>query len=270
LNNITVNLRGRFIRNDLFSLKVLSLHEGIINLLDQDTKYLISLIKSKKNMTGLSLLVPDLFHNADMIPMLEQNIVLHKMGINYHDAKEWSGCITAAKGKLKHRIGEIETLKNRIDSGRSFLALITNTISTEFQYKANSIIENHVLMFNETLQGLEGLIGLGQGLTPSGDDFITGALLAEKWLMESIKIDKSAISNALNKTSYAGRSLLYLALEGSFPAYLLSFINNLSIIRNENDFLRTVKDAAEHGSTSGLDSLAGFYWYCKYINDPKP
>ena len=269
MKNIPIKLRGRFIENDLFSLKVFSIHEGVINLLNQNANYLISLIDDKKNMTGLSLLVPDLFNNTFHIPQIGQSVFLHEMGINLLETIVWIDYITLPPGQLNSRIKELNIIKKQIDPGMSFLSLIINETSTEFQKKAKEILNNQIQLNNHMIDGLEGLVGLGQGLTPSGDDFITGVLLAESWLMDSVMINKSNIRNALNKTTYAGRSLLHLAIEGSFPAYLITFINNLIKSDSETNLLAAIDKASQHGSTSGMDSLAGLYWYCMYINDPK-
>lgn len=105
------------------------------------------------------------------------------------------------------------------------------------------------------------MIGLGQGLTPAGDDFITGALLAEQSLQRPLRIDTKKIEARLEKTTAPGRTLLFAALRGSFPAFILSYLEQIDKARSDGEIVTAARAAAKHGSTSGRDCLAGFYWY---------
>ncbi|MBI9100654.1 MAG: DUF2877 domain-containing protein, partial [Spirochaetaceae bacterium] len=176
---IYATLKGPFIPDDLYSLKVLSRHQGIINLLDREKELVTSLIKDKKNMTGMSLLVPDLF---DMLA--DQNIEIktdaqwqNSIFIDYQNTEIWPDTPAIHQMDLYPRLIELDIIKQKIKAGDSFLALLTNQYTTAFQKKGKDILENHIKRKNGKLKGLEQLVGLGQGLTPSGDDFITGALL---------------------------------------------------------------------------------------------
>ncbi len=68
---------------------------------------------------------------------------------------------------------------------------------------------------------LDELVGLGPGLTPAGDDFITGALAVHEALPGT-----DGIPGRLSGTTPAGRTLLWLALRGSFPAYLVELVGS--------------------------------------------
>jgi hypothetical protein len=107
------------------------------------------------------------------------------------------------------------------------------------------------------IRGLSGLVGLGPGLTPSGDDFLAGVILAECMVRGArIPVDREEIAASLDRTTPEGRTLLTLALENRFPAYLLHFALEAAEPRSS-----TVQDACSHGGTSGTDALTGFYWY---------
>ena len=107
---------------------------------------------------------------------------------------------------------------------------------------------------------LGALVGLGPGLTPAGDDFLTGMLLAETVLRRGRlgEAERVSIAEALPGTSAPGRTLLTLALSGSFPAYLLTFVRALSLARAAEQVGAAVEAACRHGETSGSDALAGF------------
>jgi hypothetical protein len=130
--------------------------------------------------------------------------------------------------------------------------------------------------------GLSQLVGLGPGLTPSGDDFIAGLLLGEKILsllptpqevLESSlrgsrmapvipwKINKGELWRGLTRTNDGGRTLLYQTLLGYFPNYLISVAKNLGKAQAMGDMAGVVRRAVSHGETSGTDALVGLWFY---------
>ena len=100
------------------------------------------------------------------------------------------------------------------------------------------------------------LVGCGPGLTPSGDDFLTGALVASS----QSDYSRSRIERALPGTSAPGRTLLWMALQGQFPAYLVEFIDDVLAADSREAVSAAVRTACAHGETSGTDALAGFCW----------
>lgn len=126
------------------------------------------------------------------------------------------------------------------------------------------------------------LVGLGAGLTPSGDDFLSGMLLAEdvaaaaapghplvrgkddpsarsgasqpQPTRKAPRLQRESIERSLHRTTPAGATLLRLALAGYPPAYQLAMIDTLAA----GEIDRTIAIASRHGHSSGLDALAGF------------
>ena len=102
------------------------------------------------------------------------------------------------------------------------------------------------------------LVGLGPGLTPSGDDFLTGLLLARDLLERPSPAPlKEAIRARLALTTNAGKTLLYGALEKRYPFYLHEFARAWSSAQDSGEEAAAVISALAHGSTSGTDALAG-------------
>ncbi|TVR03682.1 MAG: DUF2877 domain-containing protein [Spirochaetaceae bacterium] len=116
------------------------------------------------------------------------------------------------------------------------------------------------------------LVGLGIGLTPSGDDFLTGALLAERLLVagyarphdrgarhadaagaasDGVSVDRTNLAARLGGTTAPGRTLLAAALEERFPAYLLSLVET-AIAGGV-----LTADHLEHGHSSATDAVCG-------------
>jgi len=105
---------------------------------------------------------------------------------------------------------------------------------------------------------LGGLVGLGPGLTPSGDDFLAGYLLAK--ILTEGKLPRAAaasIRSRLSSTSPAGKALLSGALDRRFPHYLHEFVETWAAAKEAEGESAAVAKALSHGSTSGTDALAG-------------
>lgn len=113
---------------------------------------------------------------------------------------------------------------------------------------------------------LSSLAGLGPGLTPSGDDFIAGALLGRQLLQLAAPqadvgraIDAESVRRRLHATTAAGATLLTAAFAGRFPAYLLELCRQF--------FAAGTAPGGEfpdrlpaHGATSATDAVAGLLW----------
>ena len=88
---------------------------------------------------------------------------------------------------------------------------------------------------------LQKIIGLGEGLTPSGDDFAL-----------------------LHKTNDVSAQMLRFALEGRFSEPLV----RLAQARQPADRLAALEAVASIGHTSGLDTLCGVRWGLKLLLSP--
>jgi hypothetical protein len=113
-------------------------------------------------------------------------------------------------------------------------------------------------------------VGLGPGFTPSGDDFLSGVLLGCGLSGQALPEEQqAAIAQGLDRTNAAGRTLLWLALRGSFPAYLLRLAEDLDRIDGEGckggggrgrRVEQAVRRATGFGETSGTDAAVGLLW----------
>ena len=143
----------------------------------------------------------------------------------------------------------------------------------------------------------EACIGLGIGLTPSGDDFLTGALLTCEVLgAEDGALSRERIRARLNDrsaTTDVSRTQLLLALDGHAPAFLRPVLEMVTDAPAEPDEsvgagtssptdrsagcgaarrLSTAKrvtaaarEATTHGQSSGCDALAGVVWMLERV-----
>jgi hypothetical protein len=109
---------------------------------------------------------------------------------------------------------------------------------------------------------LLGLIGRGKGLTPSGDDFLVGYLLAAHTL--ALPTPPSASQDALqtqiletaqHKTTTLSAALIQSAAEGLADARLMDCLHWL--IQGGTSLAQVKSDLLSYGSSSGVDSFAG-------------
>lgn len=115
------------------------------------------------------------------------------------------------------------------------------------------------------------LIGLGPGLTPSGDDALIGMLAARRCLGERNRADSALerlCRDALRLTSLVSASYLALAADGHFAQPLR---DTARAIANRDD--SALRYAAWHcartGATSGADGLEGMMaGLAGYVSSP--
>lgn len=111
-------------------------------------------------------------------------------------------------------------------------------------------------------KALISLLGLGRGLTPSGDDLLVGFLLTlNRWrgaLRPRIDMDRlnaSIIAEAYQVTTHLSANLIECAAAGAADERLLDGVDFMVTGRGNPDLI--ANRLAEMGSSSGVDSLVG-------------
>lgn len=111
--------------------------------------------------------------------------------------------------------------------------------------------------FNEAAKELSRLIGLGNGLTPSGDDFLCGLLAGAAILNTEqhsfITSLKTLITEHLRDTIDISAAFLACALQNEFSLAVNSLETCSSIDELRESFLAI-------GHSSGIDTLCGVYF----------
>jgi hypothetical protein len=111
------------------------------------------------------------------------------------------------------------------------------------------------------IQAAQGMIGLGPGATPSGDDILTGFLAAlwsvadeEPSQLSFIRSFGDALMGIANKTNEISRTYLYHAAHGQFSSSLTSLVGAFAGFGNLEE---TARAAMRVGHSSGMDSVTG-------------
>jgi hypothetical protein len=107
-----------------------------------------------------------------------------------------------------------------------------------------------------------GLLGLGRGLTPAGDDFLCGFLLASFYLRQNavLKENQSNLihpvaAEAQQKTTSLSAALIQRAALGEGDERLLDALR--WIAQGDRDIAHARESLLSYGSSSGVDALAG-------------
>lgn len=292
---------GDFIEQIFTSGEVVSIHRRAVNILGSGD-LLFSLVADLSAMTALSIYLPAMFQDEFLgnrqrpekiraglkIERRRDKLYLADVVISLDFRSTWEGrlSLTDVAGFTEQNIDHLQEalLASEIEEG--LIAMHNCTLEGDFFVrKAQKILSGLSIAGKPPLlRGLSRLVGLGIGLTPSGDDFIAGALLGERirQLLGNInterpevlccndqqnspfpEIDKAEINGVLSKTSCNGRTLLWLALQKSFPHYLINAARGLAGAAGVDDIKLAVRSAALHGETSGSDALSGLLWYLR-------
>jgi hypothetical protein len=110
------------------------------------------------------------------------------------------------------------------------------------------------------------LIGLGEGLTPAGDDAIVGALaaihrLARDWLAAQVGQRDRLADAARRGTTDVARDFILEALDGRFAEPVLALLTAAS----DDDAGTAARRLLAMGATSGADTLCGIRLGCRAL-----
>lgn len=177
------------------------------------------------------------------------------------------GTVPLDKVKIKILTDHILKYIEKGEFGRIAKSLIVNeTIPLSF---AGNYVSSILLKLSNSSSVSEigalsaQLIGVGEGLTPSGDDFICGMLAAQYYLRGHSHADElknhliSQITPRINATTIISKEFLVYACEGKFSQMVK---NVLLKSQEEIDVTSEIIKIRDIGHTSGIDFLTGLYF----------
>ena len=195
--------------------------------------------------------------------------------INLENAEVWNASVPS--GKLP-----AETSRSRLESTIEQTLRLTERNNSQDLFNSvlpgNTIhipdipgFDHHLTQFlaaleqNKSSMGgeeLSGLLGLGSGLTPLGDDLILGVILTlNRWDQVLIpgqgleELNDNLLINAKEKTTALSASLLSCAIEGAADERLLAVLD--SFFSGDESSPRDLDNLLKWGSSSGIGVLAG-------------
>jgi hypothetical protein len=247
---------GSLIGSDAWTGEVLTVHAGVVNILRAD-ELVVSLVADSGSMTGMSVRVPTYFDDPfeDVMPgwkVARKGPLIDIADVAQFDlsqSRPWEGTINKAVVS-DISMGRVLLVRDALikhgKAGGLLDILAPGKSTSPFVEKARKAL---------SALRLEDLVGLGPGLTPAGDDFLAGAMMSSTRLQ-----GRTRIRAALSGTTPGGRTLLWMAVRRSFPAYLIAFAEMIAHPVPTEGINGAVRAACSHGETSGTDCLAGFCW----------
>ncbi|MBL6990697.1 MAG: DUF2877 domain-containing protein [Bacteriovoracaceae bacterium] len=171
--------------------------------------------------------------------------------------------------QLEHNI---QSVKKQVcaysqDAGLSFLldnktkqAASTNPFEREFKIKVTKDIDK--FFSPHWIQGAQGLRGCGPGLTPSGDDFLLGSIIAIILLtpiMDSAKLPEiNVIADMAKSDNLISNNMFFWTVQKKYTGMIKQLIQVLTDINPTTKKLnQCVNEVTNLGSTSGVDLLVG-------------
>lgn len=266
------------LHKDQFAARVLAVFEQACDLVASDD--VVALVTSRVGDGPLNIVVDGeagLF--AGVVPgspvILEQEqLFVDGLTVHLRGARLWEPCpdwdaLRAQRTTIGSRFLHLRALCLRYAPPGSLLMLLgapmhdsgPNGILLRTAREAAGILhEGWMGNARQWQQGVIGLTGLGNGLTPAGDDFLVGATLAS-WLAHP---DPGPLCCALAevappRTTTLSAAFLRAAARGECSAPWHALLTALSE-GAERKIEAALREILTHGATSGADALAGFLY----------
>ena len=186
-------------------------------------------------------------------------LILAGLTINFVNAPVWKGPIT---GEYRHSVKKenIAVFKSMLDRKAAPQSAYRCIIGESDSPAAIGL--NAIRKLRENPSQALNLIGLGPGLTPSGDDMLIGFLAIANHTYENrefISILHGIVSNSLNKTPEISAQALENALSCDYIGYIQKCIRDLCEGTKEELCISTAS-LLKMGATSGSDIACGMYF----------
>ena len=272
-----------------FDAAVHSVFHSALNLRPTNEDRLLTLVISSEPdlPQGIRIDSPDGFsfegfHIGESVTCKDGILRFEKtrLTIQLNDAPRWDSALS----KL-----EVDTSKPAISSA---LSVVWEILNQRQKHLNSDIIADKLFSSNETAQAkpvssktgkairelftatqnleidgisaAKALIGLGSGLTPSGDDLLAG-FIAGLWCTTQNESGRTQFISALGKSIIAhstrtndiSRTYLYHAAHGHVSRRLLALVKTISNGGISKRLLETAESAMQTGSTSGMDAVTG-------------
>lgn len=242
----------------------------------KDRDELLSIQGKNTELSPISLLVDDLSmfnkkFNKNQEFVIENNYIFVRQTpyrFSLDNTPSYNSQITENNDRklLKKTLNQSESLLKYKKTG-GLNQVFFDKVDINF-FIIDYLLENIQNIYEDSLYdeqnilSLHKFIGVGVGLTPSFDDFLCGFLSAG-YFFDVLKIDNliKLVEKNLDKTNEISRFFIKLAIDKKFSKAIIDFY---TYILDENiDFSKIRDQFYNIGSSSGLDSLFGIYFYCK-------
>lgn len=145
---------------------------------------------------------------------------------------------------------------NKVLNGKNIKNYIDYLNLQDIYFRFNLLYEPEKIVKN---------IGKGQGLTPSGDDFICGVLALLTYLHKETECIDESFFTKVNKackskwktTTEVSKNYLQQAVEGCFSQPVIWLIYDIFNSESNDELEKSISNVLEIGSSSGCDIVSG-------------
>ena len=152
-----------------------------------------------------------------------------------------------------------------LSEGRPVTPAASEILLQQGAYTIPSLLQTTCrLQLREAMISVQSLIGLGYGLTPSGDDFLVG-YMAGLWCTAGVNPSRlrfltalgSELSDASRNTNEISRAYLRSAANGHVSEPIAKLAQRLNQANNMSSIRAATQAALQVGHTSGSDGVLG-------------
>jgi hypothetical protein len=197
---------------------------------------------------------------------------INTMKVPFTGSKEYNSSIQVPgynEARFHVNVRIFENVLCEYSPPKSLAFLLSPVRKKEFASAFEIVYSEHVekvyqrIFLEEYVEGLIMMKGLGQGLTPSGDDFNSGFLIALH-LRQAISKKNLAPVLDLIYQKVRGENLftnafLECSALGSVSIQFNNVIKSLLYSTREDDIYQSTRNLLSVGATSGADQALGFY-----------
>jgi hypothetical protein len=257
---------GDFVREGAY--RVHSRFRRAVNLMDASG--LVSLVAPAVGAGPLNIVVRGLVPSGvERIRVFPKQVDVNETSLAYDRSRVYSSRIELEQvdfATLQRRLPLLGRLLVELAPPKSLSFLLADDALSDFRPGFERTLALHVSrcvkesLRDEEALGIERLLGCGFGLTPSGDDFVAGALTAVSVFEQTtgtrlIRVRECVLSN-VRTSNIISDTLLSLAAAGRVCASVKSLIAALG--RGTDAQVRAAcQRVLAHGSTSGADFTVG-------------
>ncbi|MBI0577455.1 DUF2877 domain-containing protein [Neobacillus cucumis] len=192
-----------------------------------------------------------------------------KMAITLERVENWESILPTYPEDLNRLKINLNKMKSYIDIHGKSGGIKKALSQTPFEKEMSNLLEKRTnLLFSEllknrmsaALQHAVSLIGLGPGLTPSGDDFLVGLFTILNMRHSPFISDHFFCEEVVKKAKDLTNDISFMALKkasaGQVRESIIVLVNSL-INGKENELILALKNVLNIGSSSGTDIALG-------------
>lgn len=206
--------------------------------------------------------------------------------IDCRHAQVWEAHLTAREGDPREALRRLSRVLARDGTPSGGLApLLLWAFGQELRFPPGTVLDKAQGALALLREGLAGrrsasvsraipeLVGLGPGLTPSGDDVLSG-LMATFHLLgpsfglsqrEALDINTRLLAGVQKQTTLISWHQMRWAACGQFSPQLLELLDSLQ--RQRSEVSSSLLALTERGASSGWDVLLGVVWALRCLSD---